>query len=152
MRFTTSTTFLVLVFAIFSVAFASKIMDSDSIHDGLAQNYLVRRADETSGHGQGSASASAQVSAATGASSTAPTSSEHGEKSSSTAETAATSTASTTTKKKNSSSFASPEILQTGTLFYVGVSVTTLLWITGKAIDVQTNRQERYAESLVHSI
>ncbi|KAI8638959.1 hypothetical protein BD408DRAFT_422196 [Parasitella parasitica] len=57
-----------------------------------------------------------------------------------------------TQSMKKSSSFASPEILQTGTLFYVGVGVTTFLWITGKAIDVQTNRQERYAESLVHSI
>ncbi|GAN06437.1 hypothetical protein MAM1_0123c05920 [Mucor ambiguus] len=152
MRFTTSTTFLILFFAIFSVAFASKIMDSDSIHDGLTQNYLVRRADgdstATSGHGQGSASSSV----ATDASATASASSEKREKSSSTAEAAATSTEATTTKKKNTSSFASPEILQTGTLFYVGVSVTTLLWITGKAIDVQTNRQERYAESLVHSI
>ncbi|KAK4512096.1 uncharacterized protein ATC70_013339 [Mucor velutinosus] len=154
MRFTTSTTFLVLFFAILSVGFASKIMDSDSIRDGLTQNYLVRRADDsaTNGHGQGSASSSAQVSTATDASATASTSSEKGKMSSSTAETGATATAVTTTKKKNSSSFASPEILQTGTLFYVGVSVTTLLWITGKAIDVQTNRQERYAESLVHSI
>lgn len=136
-------------------------MDSDSIRDGLTQNYLVRRADDdstaTSSHDQGSASASEQVSAAT--STAASASSEKGKKSSSTAETAATSTDSTdatdataTKKKKNNSSFASPEILQTGTLFYVGVSVTTLLWITGKAIDVQTNRQERYAESLVHSI
>lgn len=113
----------------------------------------MRRADDdstaTSGHDQGSTSLSVQVSAAT---STATSASEKEKKSSSTAETAATSTATTTTKKKNNSSFASPEILQTGTLFYVGVSVTTLLWITGKAIDVQTNRQERYAESLVHSI
>ncbi|KAF1801187.1 hypothetical protein V8B55DRAFT_1528790 [Mucor lusitanicus] len=156
MRFTTSATFLVLFFAIISVAFATRITDSDSIHDGLTQNYLVRRADDdstaASGHGQASASSTAQTSAATDASATASTSSEKGKKSSSTAETAATSTAATTTKKKNNSSFASPEILQTGTLFYIGVSVTTLLWITGKAIDVQTNRQERYAESLVHSI
>ncbi|KAL9541176.1 hypothetical protein MBANPS3_009265 [Mucor bainieri] len=156
MRFTASTTFLVLFFTVFSFAYASKTMDSDSIHDGLTQNYLVRRADAAStaikDQGQGSATLSAQASAATDASATASTSSEKGKKSSSTAETAATTTAETTTKKKAGNAFASPEILQTGTLFYVGVSVTTLLWITGKAIDVQTNRQERYAESLVHSI
>ncbi|KAI8968388.1 hypothetical protein BDF20DRAFT_827833, partial [Mycotypha africana] len=48
--------------------------------------------------------------------------------------------------------FKSPELLQGGTLFYVGIAVTTFLWATGKAIDIQTERQERYAESHVHSI
>lgn len=120
-------------------------MDSDSIQDELTHNYLIRRADDattSSSHGHGSASSSTEGSATTDATATGS--------SSSTAEAAATTTA--TTKKKNTSTFAAPEILQTGTLFYIGISVTTLLWITGKAIDVQTNRQERYAESLVHSI
>lgn len=123
-------------------------MDSDSIQDELTNNYLIRRADDgattSHGHGSGSASSSAEASV------TADTTATAAADSTSTAKAATTSTA--TTKKKNTSTFAAPEILQTGTLFYIGISVTTLLWITGKAIDVQTNRQERYAESLVHSI
>lgn len=118
-------------------------MDSDSIQNELTHNYLIRRADDdTTSSKHGSASSSGHGSATTDATATAS--------SSSNAEAAASTTA--TTKKKNTSTFAAPEILQTGTLFYIGISVTTLLWITGKAIDIQTNRQERYAESLVHSI
>lgn len=58
------------------------------------------------------------------------------------------------TKKKNKkpSSLASPAVLQDGTLFYIGTAVTCLLWITGKAIDTKMDRQEKYAESLIHSI
>ncbi|CEP11175.1 hypothetical protein [Parasitella parasitica] len=149
MRFTTSTTLLILLLAIFNLALASKIMDSESIHDELTNYYLIRRADDNatasnSHHGSVSSSTKASAEIAT-----ITSSSKHGQSSNSTVP-AATST--TSNKKKNASSFASPEILQTGTLFYVGVGVTTFLWITGKAIDVQTNRQERYAESLVHSI
>lgn len=55
-------------------------------------------------------------------------------------------------KKAPSSSFASPAILQDGTLFYIATGVTCLLWATGKFIDIKMERQERYAESLIHSI
>lgn len=58
----------------------------------------------------------------------------------------------TAAKKKVTNSFGSPAILQDGTLFYIATGVTCLLWATGKFIDIKMERQERYAESLIHSI
>ncbi|KAI8363908.1 hypothetical protein BD560DRAFT_403885 [Blakeslea trispora] len=55
-------------------------------------------------------------------------------------------------KKKDLGPYSNPEILAGGTLFYIGVGVTVLLWTTGKIIDVKIERQERYAEKLAHSI
>jgi hypothetical protein len=107
-------------------------MNSETIAEEMYRHYLIRRAE---GHGEAaapSASASASASATSG----------H--------DAAATSV--TVTKKKQPLALANPEILQTGTLFYVATAVTTLLWVTGKAIDIKTERQERYAESLVNSI
>jgi hypothetical protein len=66
--------------------------------------------------------------------------------------TASPSASATPKKKAPSSSFASPAILQDGTLFYIATAVTCLLWTTGKFIDIKMERQERYAESLIHSI
>ncbi|OBZ84763.1 hypothetical protein A0J61_07182 [Choanephora cucurbitarum] len=61
-------------------------------------------------------------------------------------------TATPVKKKKDTGPYSNPEILSTGTLFYVGVGVTVLLWTTGKIIDIKIERQERYAEKLAHSI
>ncbi|KAG0169472.1 hypothetical protein DFQ28_009615 [Apophysomyces sp. BC1034] len=52
--------------------------------------------------------------------------------------------------KKKSVIYASPEILMNGTLFYIAVSVSTLLWCTGKGIDMTINRQERFAEKAAY--
>ncbi|KAH8549650.1 hypothetical protein BGW37DRAFT_429107 [Umbelopsis sp. PMI_123] len=63
-----------------------------------------------------------------------------------TATTTTTTTATTTKAKK--SNFVSAPILETGTLFYVGVAATVVLWSSGKSIDYALQRQERYARYL----
>lgn len=104
-------------------------MNSETIEEEMHRHYLMRRA----GHG-GAATPTNSAEAST----------------SSTVNSAETTTVQK--KKKTPLALANPEILQTGTLFYIAIAVTTLLWGTGKAIDVTTERQERYAESLVNSI
>ncbi|KAI7866738.1 hypothetical protein BDF14DRAFT_1809396 [Spinellus fusiger] len=51
-------------------------------------------------------------------------------------------------KRKTKTNFASPDILQTGLFFYIALSVSTLLWCTGKGIDMTLMRQERLAETV----
>jgi hypothetical protein len=52
----------------------------------------------------------------------------------------------TTTAKKASTIWASPAILQDGTLFYIAISISALLWCTGKGVDMTLDQQERQAE------
>ncbi|KAI8339576.1 hypothetical protein BC941DRAFT_372694 [Chlamydoabsidia padenii] len=47
---------------------------------------------------------------------------------------------------KASTIWASPAILQDGTLFYIVISISTLLWCTGKGVDMVLDQQERKAE------
>jgi hypothetical protein len=54
----------------------------------------------------------------------------------------------TTAKKGNPVIWASPAILQDGTLFYIAISISTLLWCTGKAVNLSMDQQERQAEFL----
>ncbi|ORZ18529.1 hypothetical protein BCR42DRAFT_228583 [Absidia repens] len=49
-------------------------------------------------------------------------------------------------KAKAPTIWASPEILQNGTLFYIAISISTLLWCTGKGVDMTLDQQERRAE------
>ncbi|KAI8336162.1 hypothetical protein BC941DRAFT_453266 [Chlamydoabsidia padenii] len=49
-------------------------------------------------------------------------------------------------KKKAPTIWASPEILQNGTLFYIAISISTLLWCTGKGVDMTLDQLERKAE------
>jgi hypothetical protein len=49
-------------------------------------------------------------------------------------------------KKKPPTIWASPAILQDGTLFYIAISISTLLWCTGKGVDMTLDQQERQAE------
>jgi hypothetical protein len=65
---------------------------------------------------------------------------------------AAATTAETTKKGHDTSLFASPEILTNGTLFYIALSVTCLLWATGRFIDFKTDRLERFTETNVHKL
>ncbi|KAG2185955.1 hypothetical protein INT43_002393 [Umbelopsis isabellina] len=50
--------------------------------------------------------------------------------------------------KKKKSNFVSSPILESGTLFYVGIAASLCLWTTGKSIDYALQRQERYARHL----
>lgn len=63
------------------------------------------------------------------------------------ATTTTTTTATTATKSKKSN-FVSAPILESGTLFYVGLAATVVLWSSGKSIDYALQRQERYARYL----
>ncbi|KAI8880007.1 hypothetical protein K501DRAFT_302653 [Backusella circina FSU 941] len=54
--------------------------------------------------------------------------------------------------KQNTSLFASPDILVNGTLFYSALSITCLLWVTGRFIDYKTDRLERFTEANVHKL
>lgn len=81
---------------------------------------------------------------------TATASGKHGSSTTSAASSAATTKAAKAAKAK--SPFLSVPILTRGDLFYLGVAVTLFLWCTGKAIDVKIERQEKYAESRIHSI
>ncbi|KAI7896649.1 uncharacterized protein EV154DRAFT_558262 [Mucor mucedo] len=56
------------------------------------------------------------------------------------------------TKAKAAGSFATIPIFLKGDLFYLGIAVTLFLWGTGKVLDVKMERQEKYAESQIHSI
>ncbi|KAG2211176.1 hypothetical protein INT47_006295 [Mucor saturninus] len=56
------------------------------------------------------------------------------------------------TKAKAAGSFATIPIFTRGDLFYLGIAVTLFLWCTGKFLDVKMERQEKYAESQIHSI
>ncbi|CAO3598872.1 unnamed protein product [Absidia cylindrospora] len=49
-------------------------------------------------------------------------------------------------KAKAPTIWAAPEILQNGTLFYIAISISTLLWCTGKGVDMTLDQQERRAE------
>ncbi|KAI8096173.1 uncharacterized protein BX664DRAFT_323290 [Halteromyces radiatus] len=49
-------------------------------------------------------------------------------------------------RKRAPTIWASPEILQNGTLFYVAISISTLLWCTGKGVDMTLDQQQRQAE------
>lgn len=84
-------------------------------------------------------------SAAAAAATTSSSGHSHGDSTTTT-----TTTSGDNDKASQYGNFASPYILSGGSLFYIGISVTTLLWVTGKIIDVKTERQERYAESLTH--
>lgn len=59
-----------------------------------------------------------------------------------------TTTTTTTPTKSKKSNFVSAPILETGTLFYVGLAATVVLWSSGKSIDYALQRQERYARYL----
>lgn len=109
---------------------------------------MIRRADEAKDLNSATMSSSATAAQSTSITKT----SEGGAKASSTSEADAKEAKKDEKKKKAAQfgNFATPPILQDGTLFYIGVSVTTLLWVTGKAIDVKTERQERYAERIAH--
>jgi hypothetical protein len=50
--------------------------------------------------------------------------------------------------KPKKSNFVSAPILESGTLFYVGIAASLCLWTTGKSIDYALQRQERYARYL----
>ncbi|KAF7725109.1 hypothetical protein EC973_000435 [Apophysomyces ossiformis] len=52
--------------------------------------------------------------------------------------------------KRKSVIYAAPEILNDGTLFYIAISISTLLWCTGKGIDMTIDRQERFAEKAAY--
>lgn len=101
----------------------------------MIRNYLVKRQEN-----YGSASPSTTATTAKNSTTTATIGT-----------TAAATTSSTAPAMQGKSVQALPAILQDGTLFYIGISVTTLLWCTGKIIDVKMERQEKYAQSLVHS-
>ncbi|KAI8881706.1 hypothetical protein K501DRAFT_274383 [Backusella circina FSU 941] len=106
---------------------AQEVVSRDQVHD----IDLVRRA-----RGQSSASTSAETASSTGHSSAKST----------------TTTTTTTHGGQNTSTFASPAILENGTLFYISISVTCLLWVTGKTIDVLTDRLDEHAEATAHKI
>ncbi|KAI9016529.1 hypothetical protein CLU79DRAFT_763081 [Phycomyces nitens] len=53
-------------------------------------------------------------------------------------------------KRRARTAFLEVPILSSGTLFYVALSVSTLLWCTGKGIDMTVDRQERMAESAAY--
>jgi hypothetical protein len=106
-------------------------LTSDNIEAEIIRNYLLKRDDDAAQHGSASATNSTTTTIGKAAAAT---------------------TSSTGPQMIGKSVQTVPDILQTGTLFYIGISVTTLLWVTGKAIDVKMERQERYAESLIHSI
>ncbi|CAO3598427.1 unnamed protein product [Absidia cylindrospora] len=57
-------------------------------------------------------------------------------------------TNSTTTNARSTAIWASPAILEKGTFFYIAISISTLLWCTGKAVDMTLDQQERQAEFL----
>ncbi|CAO3613243.1 unnamed protein product [Cunninghamella blakesleeana] len=44
--------------------------------------------------------------------------------------------------------WATPEILVNGTLFYIAISISTLLWCTGKGLIMTIDQQERKANYL----
>lgn len=119
-------------------------------------NTIVRRAEKTSSNTYNPTATAPTITAASESTETA--SSSHNKGSSGTVASASSSSTSghkssdTTTNNKAAQygNFASPSILEGGTLFYIGISVTTFLWVTGKIIDVKTERQERYAESLTY--
>jgi hypothetical protein len=102
-------------------------MYSEIIEEEMYRHYLMRRADASAATPSASSTTSGPGAAAA-------------------------TTAAPVKKPKAPFTLAAPAILQDGTLFYIAVAVTTLLWGTGKAIDIKTERQERYAESLVNSI
>ncbi|KAG2234369.1 hypothetical protein BDF21DRAFT_461621 [Thamnidium elegans] len=118
---------LVFLLAIFNVTVAEHVnnmLTSDNLEDQIVRSYFEKRA------------ATATHDTATATNDT----------------TAGASTAKPAKKAKAPASLASPAVLQDGTLFYIGTAVTCLLWVTGKVIDVKMERQEKYAESLIHSI
>ncbi|GAA5816904.1 hypothetical protein MFLAVUS_010439 [Mucor flavus] len=128
--FTTSV-LLVLLLAISYVTAAepvNNLLTSDNLEDQIVRAYFEKRA-----HGD----------AATTTNGTATATKD---------KTAEASTTAPVKKAKAPASLASPAVLQDGTLFYIGTAVTCLLWVTGKVIDVKMDRQEKYAESLIHSI
>ncbi|KAI7898596.1 uncharacterized protein BX663DRAFT_524026 [Cokeromyces recurvatus] len=116
----------------------------------------MRRTDEENGHTKASGSQSENASSPTVSSGNdgdhATGSKKEKETHSSPANEPAAKKTTTTAKNNKNGSFNSPTILQGGTFFYIAISVTTFLWITGKAIDIQMNRQERYAEKIANSI
>ncbi|ORZ17854.1 hypothetical protein BCR42DRAFT_325866 [Absidia repens] len=57
-------------------------------------------------------------------------------------------TTTTTSNARSPTIWASPAILQNGTLFYIAISISTLLWCTGKTVDMTLDQQERQAELL----
>ncbi|KAI9321451.1 hypothetical protein BX666DRAFT_2072668 [Dichotomocladium elegans] len=59
--------------------------------------------------------------------------------------------ATTTNKNSGKTMFATPAILTTGTLFYIGIAITFVLWCTGFALDFLTDRQEQLAYKLALS-
>ncbi|ORX60696.1 hypothetical protein DM01DRAFT_1404920 [Hesseltinella vesiculosa] len=48
-------------------------------------------------------------------------------------------------RAKAPSVWATPDILENGTLFYIAISVSTLLWCTGKGVHMTLDQQERKA-------
>ncbi|KAG2189334.1 hypothetical protein INT44_004476 [Umbelopsis vinacea] len=59
-----------------------------------------------------------------------------------------TTTAPAAAAKNKKSNFVSAPILESGTLFYVGLAATVVLWSSGKSVDYALQRQERYARYL----
>ncbi|KAI9304970.1 hypothetical protein BJ944DRAFT_265981 [Cunninghamella echinulata] len=51
-------------------------------------------------------------------------------------------------RKQKFTTWAAPEILQNGTLFYIAISISTLLWCTGKGVQMTIDQQERKANYL----
>ncbi|KAL0079333.1 hypothetical protein J3Q64DRAFT_1762174 [Phycomyces blakesleeanus] len=53
-------------------------------------------------------------------------------------------------KRRQPTNFVDVPIWINGTLFYIALSVSTLLWCTGKGIDMMLERQERLAEAAAY--
>ncbi|GAA5805067.1 hypothetical protein EDC94DRAFT_613162 [Helicostylum pulchrum] len=122
---------LVLLLAIFNVTVAESVnnmLTSDNLEEQIVHAYFEKRA-----LGDAATATNGTATATNGTTAEDPT-------------------ASPVKKAKTPASLASPAVLQDGTLFYIGTAVTCLLWVTGKVIDVKMDRQEKYAESLIHSI
>ncbi|KAI9341606.1 hypothetical protein BD770DRAFT_431169 [Pilaira anomala] len=163
--------FLVLLVAIFNVAVTEPVnnimLTSDNIESKLVYGYFEKRAkgdhvatetvtatEETEDDQDKAATAGGKGSSEVKGSSEGKTSTKSKDSAESEGSENNAANESVKGKKKNKkpSSLASPAVLQDGTLFYIGTAVTCLLWVTGKAIDTKMDRQEKYAESLIHSI